>query len=261
MAVLDNGDRILVEVQILGTLADLSGHHVRHGAVELHPAHGGLDGFGLFDGFGQGLLGISDALQDGSLCRLLDTDSGQILGGDQQWLEEIGIAGGQGADRLHRDFFGGDDLPLIDDAVFVQVDPPAGAAHVEPADLIDVHLLRIARGVDLPVDLQTVLVIAILVDGLVPVGIDKSTEGLSLRTRHDITGPLADLDGLDLALVPFGLVGGLDIDHLSRTIPTQNRSRCDLSVGCPTQTVNAQRHQTTRAQRGQTPSEHETVLP
>ena len=74
------------------------------------------------------------------------------------------------------DFFGADDIPVIDFAIFVFVDTPADTGGPEPAELIGCF---IEIRVDIAVNFDAAGVIAPAIQFFIPIGIDKPSQRLA----------------------------------------------------------------------------------
>ena len=200
-AVLDHGHHIFVDHDVRGQTVGPGGHDARRVAAERYPARLGGDDFLLGNGLGEGGRGPVDLL-----FQQLSPIAGQaqrleLLGAQQQPLEAAAVAIAHRGHQLGGDFLGRNHLPVVDPRVFVDVGAPAGASRVEPAILVD---LAVGVRVDVAINLEAVLEVAPLVDGLVAVGVDEIAKDLPARVAHDPAILAGRLLGRDRATGRFG---------------------------------------------------------
>ena len=207
VAVIDKRHRVLGDQQVLLALVRVGRDEPR--ARRIKPPPGGLGGDDrrtLADLGPLGGDGAHRAHQPGFEIAL-DSQRFQVVLGDQQRGQQIGVGGDQGPHHQLAQFLGRHLPPFVDLAIFVGVDPPAGSPQVEPAGLID---LVVGVGVEFAVDLEPIVVVAPLVGLVVAVGVGEAAEHLPGGPEHEVAR-LA-FEQFDLALRPFLAVGRVDVD-------------------------------------------------
>ena len=139
----------------------------------------------------------------GQVIALLFTQSqrGDFICGGQQSQKSRGILVTETRDDLGTDLFWRDRFPGIDASILVRIQTPPGSGGIQPAVLVG---LAVEVGIEVPIDLDAILVVAPHIDFVVVVGVEKPTQALAGRIEHDPPGN-ASLDlGFDAAFVDFG---------------------------------------------------------